>query len=256
LPYYERDDYKLFYEDTGEGSSSIVFIHGYLGSSRSHWGKQLDDQKLYSKFQLVAPDLRGFAKSSLGKFVEKNKTEDIINDIHYLITEVLKLENPILIGYSVGATICVLYHLKYTNTVKGLVLVGPRPFISKSTRSWNFLAKEKRTDEKQKSASSFTWSIVKRLQKFATYVSTFIQKRRKKDFLKQISEIEIPVLMIFSKKDTVSPQIVFNTYKENLPSQTEYYEHDGDHGIANNQPDVFTQLLLKFFEKNYLFTFK
>jgi pimeloyl-ACP methyl ester carboxylesterase len=251
LPYYERSGYKLYYEDTGEGKSSIVFIHGYLGSSRSHWGKQLDDQKLFSKFRLVAPDLRGFAKSSLGKFVEKNRTEDIIDDIHYLITEILNIENPILIGYSVGATICVLYHLKYTNSVDGLVLVGPRPFISKSTRSWNFLAKEKRSEEKQKSASSFTWSIVKRIQKFATFLSTLIQKRRKKDFLKQIGEIEIPILMIYSKKDTVSPQIVFNTFKENLPSHTEYYAHDADHGIANNQPDVFTKLLLNFFDKNY-----
>ncbi len=251
MPYYKRNGYKLYYEDTGEGKSSIVFIHGYLGSSISHWGQQLGDQKLTSKYQLVAPDLRGFAKSSLGKFVEKNKTDDIIEDIHYLITEVLHLDNPILIGYSVGATICVIYHLKYANTVKGLVLVGPRPFISKSTRSWNFLAKEKRTEERQKSASSFTWSIVKRIQKFATYLSTLIQKRRKKDFLKQINEIKIPILMIYSKKDTVSPQIVFNTYKENLPSHTEYYEHDGDHGIANNQPDVFTGLLLNFFDKNF-----
>ena len=250
MPYYERDGYKLYYEDTGEGKSSIVFIHGYLGSSRAHWGKQLDDQKLKSQYQLVAPDLRGFAKSSLGKFVEKNKTEEIIEDIHYLITEVLNLENPILIGYSVGATLCVLYHLKYANIVKGLVLVGPRPFISKSTRSWNFLAKEKRSEDKEKSASSFTWSIVKRIQKFATYLSTLIQKRRKKDYLEQISNIEIPILMIFSKRDTVSPQIVFSTYKENLPSHTEYYEHDGDHGIANNQPDVFKDLVTSFIERN------
>ncbi len=118
MPYYTRDGYELFYEDINEGKSSIVFIHGYLGSSRSHWGRQLDDQKLTSKYHLVAPDLRGFAKSSLGKFVEKNKTDDIIEDIHYLITEILHLENPILIGYSVGATLCLLYHLKYANIVR------------------------------------------------------------------------------------------------------------------------------------------
>jgi pimeloyl-ACP methyl ester carboxylesterase len=249
LPYYTRNGYELYYEETGEGKSPIVFIHGYLGSSRSHWGKQLDDQKLSSKYHLVAPDLRGFAKSSLGKFVEKNKTDDIIEDIHYLITEILHLENPILIGYSVGATLCLLYHLKYTSIVKGLVLVGPRPFISKSTRSWNFLAKEKRSDEKKKSASSFTWSIVKRIQKFGTYLSTLVQKRRKKDYLKQIGEIDIPIMMIYGKKDSVSPQIVFNIFKENLPSHTSYYAHDGDHGIANNQSDVFNGLILDFIEK-------
>ena len=250
MPNYTRNGYELFYEDTGgEGRSPIVFIHGYLGSSRAHWGRQLDDQKLTSKFHLVAPDLRGFGKSSLGKFVEKNKTDDIIEDIRYLITEILHLENPILIGYSVGATLCVLYHLKYANTVRGLVLVGPRPFISKSTRSWNFLAKEKRSEEKKKSTSSFTWDIVKIFAKFGTYLSTHVQKRRKKDYLKQISEIDIPILMVYGKKDSVSPQIVFTTFKENLPPHASYYEHDGDHGIANNQPDVFNKLVLDFVEK-------
>jgi len=249
LPNYTRNGYELFYEDTREGKSPIVFIHGYLGSSRSHWGRQLDDQKLSSKYHLVAPDLRGFGKSSLGKFVEKNNTDDIIEDIHLLITEILHLENPILIGYSVGATLCMLYHLKYTNTVRGLILVGPRPFISKSTRAWNFLAKEKRSEEKKKSTSSFTWSIVKIFAKFGTYLSTHIQKRRKKDYLKQIGDIDIPILMIYGKKDSVSPQIVFNTLKENLPPHTSYYAHDGDHGIANNQPDVFNGLILDFAEE-------
>ena len=99
LPYYERNGYKLYYEDTGGGKSSIVFIHGYLGSSRSHWGKQLDDQKLKSQYQLVAPDLRGFAKSSIGKFVEKNKTDDIIENIHFLINKILNIKNPVFIGH-------------------------------------------------------------------------------------------------------------------------------------------------------------
>ncbi len=55
-------------------------------------------------------------------------------------------------------------------------------------------------------------------------------------------------MMIYSKKDTVSPQVVFNIFKENLPPHTSYYEHDGDHGIANNKPDVFNRLILNFIE--------
>ena len=226
MPYFTRDGYQVFYEENGKGSP-FVFVHGYVGSSRSHWGMQLDDPKLNSIYHLIAPDLRGFAKSSLGKFVEKNKTEDILNDIHYLVTDVLKLKSkPVLIGYSVGASLCIEYCLQYPENVQGLVLVGPRPFIHKTTRSWNFLAKEKRTEEKKKSASSLTWSIVKRFQKAITYISTVIQKRRNKDYLRQMTEIKAPILMIYGLKDTVTPQMVFKTIRDHLPTHTQYYSYD------------------------------
>ena len=248
MPYYTRNNYKLYYEDVGDQDKPpIVFIHGYIGSSRSHWGRQLDDENLSAKHRLIAPDLRGFAKSSVGKFVEKNKTQVIIDDIHYLINDVLNLKNPVLVGYSVGATICLEYDRQYNNT-SGLILVGPRPFISPTTRSWNFLAKEKRTEEKKKSVSSLTWSIVKRFQKSATYIKTKYQKRRNKDYLNQLSQIDVPILMIYSTKDTVTPQMVFDTMKNNLPSQTEYYVYDGDHGIAYDDKDKFNQLVLQFLD--------
>lgn len=251
MPYYTREGYKLYYEDIGDKQKSpIVFIHGYLGSSRSHWGPQLDDEKLSSKYRLIAPDLRGFAKSSVGKFVEKNKTQTILEDIHYLVTEVLKLDNPVFMGYSIGATLCLMYHMQYLQEIRGLILVGPRPFTSSTTRSWNFLAKEKRSEEKKKSASTFTWSIVKRLQKAGTYISTQYQKRRNKDYLEQINQIEVPILMIYGTKDSVTPQLVFKTIKEHLPSQTDYYIYDGDHGIAHERTEEFNKLISDFLAKN------
>ncbi len=246
MPYFTRNDYQVFYETTGDGSP-VVFIHGYLGSSRSHWGRQLDDPKLSAKYHMIAPDLRGFAKSSLGKFVEKNRTLDILEDIHYLLNKVLNLkENPVLIGYSVGAALCMEYCIRYPEKVNGLVLLGPRPFLHKNTRSWNFLAKEKRTEEKKKSASSFTWSIVKRFQKAFTYMATVIQKRQNKDYLLQLEQIDAPILMIYSLKDTVTPQLVFNTMKDHLPNHTQYYVYDGDHGFANECTEEFNSLLLNF----------
>jgi pimeloyl-ACP methyl ester carboxylesterase len=250
MPYFTREGYQVFYEDIGEGPP-VVFIHGYLGSSRSHWGKQLDDPKLHSKYNLIAPDLRGFAKSSLGKFVEKNKTTDLLSDIHYLLNEVLKLKmRPVFIGYSVGAALCIEYYLQNPEKTSGLVLLGPRPFLHKTTRSWNFLTKEKRTEEKKKSASSFTWSIVKRFQKAFTFLATIIQKWRNKDYLLQLGQINVPILMIYSLKDTVTPRLVFNTMKKYLPDHTQYYIYDGDHGFANEHTEEFNDLLNEFLSKN------
>lgn len=246
MPTYTRKGYELFYEEIGEGPP-IIFIHGYLGSSRSHWGPQLDDEKLFSKYRLIAPDLRGFAKSSKGKFVETSKTDDVIEDIHYLITETLKLSRkPVLVGYSVGATLGILYHFKYPDSVSGLVLVSPRPFIHKTTRAWNFLAKDKRSGEKKQSTSSFIWSIVKRIQKMVTYFATNIQKRRSKEYLEELQNITIPVLLLHGTKDTVNPKIVFNVLKENLPNHSVINVMKGDHGIAHEHTEEFNRILLNF----------
>ena len=247
MPYFTRNNYQVFYEEIGEGSP-IVFIHGYLGSSRSHWGHQLDDPALSDKYQLIAPDLRGFAKSSKGKFVEKNKTVDILEDIHYLLNNVLELQSkPLLVGYSVGASLCIQYCLQNPEKVNGLVLLGPRPFFHKTTRSWNFLAKEKRTgEEKKKSASSLTWLIVKRFQKAFTYMATVIQKRRQKDYLRQFEQIKVPILMIYSLKDTVTPQLVFKTMKTHFPDHTQYHIYEGDHGFANENSEEFNKLIIDF----------
>ncbi len=246
MPYYTREGYQLFYEEKGEGLP-ILFIHGYLGSSQSHWGPQLDDEELFSKYHLIAPDLRGFAKSSKGKFVETAKTDEIIEDIRFLITDTLKLSrNPVLVGYSVGATLGIIYHLKYPDSVSGLVLVSPRPFIHKTTRAWNFLAKDKRSGEKKKSTSSLTWSIVKRIQKMMTYFGTSIQKRRSKGYLEELRSIDIPVLLLHGTKDTVNPKIVFNVLKDNLPSHTIIHILEGDHGIAHEHTVDFNRILLNF----------
>ncbi|MHA1941407.1 MAG: alpha/beta fold hydrolase, partial [Candidatus Hodarchaeales archaeon] len=243
---YTREGYQLFYEAKGKGLP-ILFIHGYLGSSRSHWGPQLDDEELFSRYHLIAPDLRGFAKSSKGKFVETNRTDDIIEDIHFLIKDTLKLTSkPVLIGYSVGATLGILYHLKYPDSVSGLVLVSPRPFIHKTTRAWNFLAKDKRSGEEKRSTSSLTWSIVKRLQKIVSYFATYIQKRRSKEYLEELKKITIPVLILHGTEDTVNPQIVFSVLKNNLPNHSEIHILEGDHGIAHEHTAEFNRILRNF----------
>jgi pimeloyl-ACP methyl ester carboxylesterase len=136
--------------------------------------------------------------------------------------------------------------LKYPDSVSGLVLVSPRPFIHKTTRAWNFLAKDKRSGEEKRSTSSLTWSIVKRLQKIVSYFATYIQKRRSKEYLEELKKITIPVLILHGTEDTVNPQIVFSVLKNNLPNHSEIHILEGDHGIAHEHTAEFNRILRNF----------
>jgi 2-succinyl-6-hydroxy-2,4-cyclohexadiene-1-carboxylate synthase len=247
MPYYYRDGYKLFYQLKGDNSKPpMVFIHGYLGSSESHWGAQLCDIDLNKTFQLVAPDLRGFAHSSRGKKVEKHKTEDHILDIRTLIQDELGLQEQILVGYSIGGTLALMYTLRYPENVKAIVLVSPRPFVSKTTRAWNFLSKEKRSGDQKKRTASWLWKIVKRIQKIFSYTEIIVKRirGRSKVYLQQLSEIDVPILMITGNQDTVNPTLSFEVLQEYLPN-AERIELEGDHDVPK-QPEFFNKLVFEF----------
>ncbi len=254
MPYYVRDGHRLYYYDSGKietTKSPIVFIHGYLGSSQAHWGNQLNDNEISSNYRLIAPDLRGFGKSDIGKnrfgnFVQTHKTEDSIEDIRALLIEELGIqESPIVCGYSIGGTLALVYSLRYP--VKGIVLICPRPFLSKKTRSWRILAKEKRSGEKKQSVNALIWRIVKRVQKIYAYFEVVIKERVSSSYLQLLQEIEVPVLLLYTEHDTVSPLISYKVLIRNLPeNNTKVKIFQGDHGITHEQPELFKGFLKDF----------
>lgn len=247
MPYYNRDGYKLYYQIKGDNNKPpMVFIHGYLGSSESHWGAQLGDLDLSNEFQLVAPDLRGFANSSRGKKVEKHLTEDHILDIRALIHDELRLKEHIFVGYSIGGTLALMYTLRFPENVKAIILVSPRPFLRKNTRAWNFLSKEKRSGKQKKRTASWLWKIVKRTQKMISYTEINVKRLQgqSKAYLQQLSEIDVPILMITGNQDTVNPSISFQVLREYLP-HAKSIELEGDHDVPKD-PEFFNQLVFDF----------
>ncbi len=245
MPYYERENRALYYVLEGSGPP-IVFLHGYLGTSKTHWGAQLSDPLLQSEFTIIAPDFRGFGKSGKSKWGESHRTEDLLEDVRTLIIDHLKLKiNPILVGYSVGAALGLEYAIRYPEEVKGLVLLSPRPFIRKKGRSHPFLSKEKRSTSKSR---AMVWNLVKAAQKRMSKRS--IQKKIKNhELLERFSILKnIPALMVYGSEDTVTPPISFRVLKENIP-QIEIKEFVGDHGIAHEKPEEFNKVLLEFCRK-------
>ncbi|MHA1971495.1 MAG: alpha/beta fold hydrolase [Candidatus Hodarchaeales archaeon] len=245
MPYFQSfDGYRVFYHKVGKGQP-IVFVHGYLGSARSHWGKQLDDPLLFNNLQLIAPDLRGFGKSNK-KVIESHPTRKIIKDIRILLTQEIKLsDKPILVGYSIGAGLILQYSLLWPNSVKGLVLLSPRPFTNGTTRAWSTLSKEKRGGEHKSQISSFVWSVVKVFQRQMAIVHTKSHLRKSKDFLDSISKLNIPILMLYGNKDTVNPKLSFDVLRNHIP-QAKVAVFPTDHGISHEHSKIFNKVLLDF----------
>lgn len=119
MPYMEvARDVKLYYEDWGEGPV-IIFVHGWT-MSHKFWSYQT--LKLPSGMRTIAYDLRGHGMSD--KPFSSYSYQEYAYDLLHLILG-LNLRNVTLVGWSMGAGICMEYlRLFGTERIAGFVSVG------------------------------------------------------------------------------------------------------------------------------------
>ena len=244
MPYFKnRDDRELFYVVEGAKKNPILFLHGQLGSSLSHWSHQLENIILQKHFQLIAPDYRGFGKSNThkSKWGEKFLASDLLNDIEDLISNSLMLtQAPIIVGYSMGAALALEYGKKYP--VSGFILLSPRPFIFSKGRSLPFLSKEKRSESVLR---AYFWGIIKKVTKQLSYRS-LKQKLNQPELIEGFKKLKnIPTLIVYALNDSVTPRLAFKILKNNLPN-AKVKEFPGDHGINHESPEKFNKVILDF----------
>lgn len=251
MPYYSVDGRELYYEITGSGQP-VVLIHGFLGDSKAHFGKQMSDSSLNQKYTMVAPDLRGFGKSQIEKYAkwgEKHTAKQLINDIDVLIQN-LHLTNIIIGGYSVGAALALEYAKTHLDSVKGIFLISPRPFVNETGKSMPFLSKERRSSSNfvMRSSSNLMWGVLKRQQK--GNAQRWIKNKTKDQKLMEEFKLlkDIPTVLIYAKGDSVTPQIAFDVIKDNIEN-LDVIEFDGDHGILHEQPEKFNKAFKDWLDK-------
>ncbi|AWR99615.1 alpha/beta fold hydrolase [Metallosphaera hakonensis] len=115
MPIVELSDVDLYYRQVGEGEP-IVLIHHLAGSVES-W--EFVEEYLSSKYRIITYDLRGHGKSSVPPLTYT--IEEHAKDLSRLL-DYLGIDEPILIGHSIGSLIAMEYALR--RPVKKLVLIG------------------------------------------------------------------------------------------------------------------------------------
>lgn len=125
------DEAVIYYEVEGEGQP-LVLVHGWSCSSKFY---QRNVTILKKYFKVVTLDLRGHGKSSKG--LHGYVLSRLAKDIRELILE-LKLENVILMGWSLGGPTLLSYWQQFQEDSKlaglGLIDMTAFPF---SDGEWN-----------------------------------------------------------------------------------------------------------------------
>ena len=251
MPYYTIEGRELYYEIKGNGFP-VMLLHGYLGDSKTHFGNQFNSSDLIENYTLIAPDYRGFGNSQLEEFKrwgEKHTSEQLLNDIEFLISE-LKYKEIFIGGYSVGAALALEYGKKHPDQVKGIILISPRPFTHKYGKSYPYLSKKSRSSSNfiKKFISNTTWGILKRYYKRKS-LKDIERKAENKELIDSFKLLkEIPIFMVYANKDSVTPKLAFDVLIENIP-HIEVNIFDGDHGVLHEQADKFNHVVKEFLDK-------
>lgn len=107
----------MFFLSRGNGAPPIVAIHGVGGLGR-YWGNQLVG--LSRQVRFVAFDLPGHGRSSGATHTTIAEGAQRVE----ALMDVLKLEQAVLLGHSMGGAIALSMALQQPERVRGLVLVG------------------------------------------------------------------------------------------------------------------------------------
>jgi sigma-B regulation protein RsbQ len=122
---------KLNAKMVGKGSPTLVFVHGY-GCDQNMWrfvAPAFSGSHRCVFYDLVGMGGSDYASYSLDRYAS---LEAHAEDLDALLEE-LEIDDAVLVGHSVGATIACLTSLRGSDRIRALALVAPSPsFINDS----------------------------------------------------------------------------------------------------------------------------
>lgn len=265
MPYIKVNDISLYYELYGKGKP-IVLING-LSANHTAW--DLSIKNLQKENQILIFDNRGAGKT---KFNDSPFSLETLASDTIALIENLGLEKPHILGHSMGGAIAQLIGIKYKEKIDRIVLSSTSSkfnfafllfaefFLSlyssnlssenkiKSLLSWgfsgNFLEKEK----------NFQYVMEKYLNN--PYPATEIGFKRQLEALKifdareLISQIQSPVLLLRGEKDIIVLSDEMQFLIKHIYDISFYSIKDAGHDHYIEKPEIFTKVILKFFNEN------
>lgn len=111
----ETNGFETYYEDRGEGKP-VVFVHG-LDGTHGGWKPQMD--ALSDEYRVIAYDIRGSGYTGPTD-TSQYSIQLFADDLHELVTA-LDLNDPAIVGHSMGAMVATTYAARYPDDLSHLV---------------------------------------------------------------------------------------------------------------------------------------
>ena len=205
----------------------IVFLHGFMSDIEGEKPKNILNYAKENKLGFLALEYSGHGKSS-GKFIKGNISK-WSKDVEVLIKKVVKTNNFILVGSSMGAWLSLKQFKFFKNQIKGFLGIGSAPEFLENLM-WKKFTKKMKNEMIKK-------QIINLKHGDYEYPISYqlIKDGRKNKILHKRINSKINVTMIHGSKDDVVPKIyskkvlkIFNNAKKKL-----VIIKNGDHSLSN-----------------------
>ncbi|MFX1435187.1 MAG: alpha/beta fold hydrolase [Promethearchaeota archaeon] len=260
MPFITINQFKIFYYQNKMAGIPLVFIHGWLGSSRE-WIHQL----CYFNFKehITTLDLPGFGKS--GKPKAKYSIEFFTEQILSFL-KLLGYNEAILIGHSLGGMIALNITIRNPKLVKKLILISSSAEISQSLKDkiklfWVNLIfkliykKFLKNIVKQILSPKFKIQELKRLYTTALKIPksivlrTFKNMTSKFNMHDQISQISQPTLIIYGNEDKIISDSMITELGNLVPNSKIFNIEDSSHRVMVDNYEKVNKIIDEFVKK-------
>ena len=223
----------------------IVFLPGFMSDIDGEKPTSFKKYAVRKKLGYLAFEYSGHGKSS-GEFTKGNITS-WSNDAKKMIKKVVKKNNFILIGSSMGAWISLNQFKYFKKQIKGFIGIGSAPeFLEKLM--WKKFPKKIKKEIKEKGISIIKHGDSKFKQKQYEYPITYqlIKDGRKNKVLSKKINLKINVSMFHGQKDEVVP-VYFSRNVLSLFTKAQkrmVVIKNGDHSLSQkkNLKRIFKEL--------------
>ena len=218
----------------------IVFLHGFMSDLEGEKPKAFLKYAKKNKLGFLAVEYSGHGKSS-GEFTKGNISK-WTNETRTMIKKIIKKNNFILIGSSMGSWISLNQFKFFKKQIKGFLGIGSAPeFLERIM--WKKFTKKMKVETIKKGIynlkhGGYEYPITYQL----------IKDGRKNKVLNKKINLKIPITMLHGSKDDTVPVIyskkilkLFNNAKKKL-----LVVKNGDHSLFNKrlQKKIINELSL------------
>ena len=182
----------------------IVFLHGFMSDIEGEKPAAILKYAKKNKLGFLALEYSGHGKSS-GKFINGNITK-WSKDVEILIKKIVKKNDFILVGSSMGAWLSINQFKNFEKQIKGFIGIGSAPeFLERLM--WKQFTKKIKKEIKEKGMSIIKYGQSKFKQKQHEYPVTYqlIKDGRKNKILSKKITTKICVTMFHGKNDELVP---------------------------------------------------
>ena len=238
-------------QDENELRQPVILLHGLFGNL-SNW-KAVQDV-FSADYALYTPLLPLF-DTVLGR----NRLDRLVVFLEKYILD-HNIQNPILIGNSLGGHVALLYTLKHPEKVSKLVLTGSSGLYENSfgggfprVKDYNYIRKKvedvfDRKEVVNAEVVDSVYSIVQNNSKVIAVIS-LARDAQKQNLKDRLAEIKIPVLLIWGLQDIVTPPEVAREFHTLIPHSKLHLIDECGHVPMMEQPILFNQYLKVFLSK-------